>query len=91
MPDYLWKGRTPSGTIENGEITAQNPAEVQRILRERKIVPTSIRSKPKEITLPFLQGRISNRSITIFTTYHPLSMSLSSSHDASTFKIVEGV
>jgi len=67
MPDYLWKGRTPSGTIENGEITAQDPAEVQRILRERKIVPTSIRSKPKEITLPFLQGRISTRSITIFT------------------------
>jgi type IV pilus assembly protein PilC len=67
MPDYLWKGRTPSGTIENGEITAQNPAEVQRILRERKIVPTSIRSKPKEITLPFLKGRVSNRSITIFT------------------------
>jgi type IV pilus assembly protein PilC len=67
MPDYLWKGRTPSGTIENGEITAENPAEVQRILRERKIVPTSIRSKPKEITLPFLQGRVSNRAITVFT------------------------
>ena len=67
MPDYLWKGRTPSGNIENGEITAQNPAEVQRVLRERKIVPTSIRSKPREITLPFLQGRISNKSITVFT------------------------
>ena len=67
MPDYLWKGRTPSGNIENGEITAQNPAEVQRILRERKIVPTSIRSKPREITLPFLQGRISNKAITVFT------------------------
>jgi type IV pilus assembly protein PilC len=67
MPDFLWKGRTPSGTIENGEITAENPAEVQRILRERKIVPTSIRSKPKEITLPFLQGRVSNRAITVFT------------------------
>ncbi len=67
MPDYLWKGRTPSGSIENGEITAENPAEVQRILRERKIVPTSIRSKPKEITLPFLKGRVSNRSITVFT------------------------
>jgi len=67
MPDYLWKGRTPSGTIENGEITAQNPAEVQRILRERKIVPTSIRSKPKEITLPFLKGRVSTRAITVFT------------------------
>jgi type IV pilus assembly protein PilC len=67
MPEYLWKGRTPSGSIENGEITAENPAEVQRILRERKIVPTSIRSKPKEITLPFLKGRVSNRAITVFT------------------------
>jgi type IV pilus assembly protein PilC len=67
MPDYLWKGRTPSGTIENGEITAANPAEVQRILRERKIVPTSIRSKPKEITIPFLKGRVSGRAISVFT------------------------
>lgn len=67
MPDYLWKGRTPSGTIENGEITAANPAEVQKILRERKIVPTSIRSKPKEITLPFLKGRVSSRAISVFT------------------------
>ena len=67
MPDYLWKGRTPSGSIENGEITAANPAEVQRILRERKIVPTSIRSKPKEISIPFLKGRISSRAISVFT------------------------
>ncbi len=67
MPDYLWKGRTPSGTIENGEITAANPEEVQRILRERKIVPTSIRPKPKEITLPFLKGRVSSKAISVFT------------------------
>ena len=67
MPDYLWKGRTPSGNIENGEITAANPAEVQKILRERKIVPTSIRSKPKEISIPFLKGRISGRAISVFT------------------------
>jgi type IV pilus assembly protein PilC len=67
MPDYLWKGRAPSGTIENGEITAANPEEVQKILRERKIVPTSIRAKPKEITLPFLKGRVSGRAITVFT------------------------
>jgi type IV pilus assembly protein PilC len=67
MPDYLWKGRAPSGTIENGEITAANPEEVQKILRERKIVPTSIRPKPREITLPFLKGRVSSRAITVFT------------------------
>jgi type IV pilus assembly protein PilC len=67
MPDYLWKGRTPSGSIENGEIAATSPEEVQRILRERKIVPTSIRAKPKEITLPFLKGKVSSKAITVFT------------------------
>jgi type IV pilus assembly protein PilC len=67
MPDYLWKGRAPSGTIENGEITAASPEEVQKILRERKIVPTSIRPKPKEISLPFLKGRVSSRAISVFT------------------------
>jgi type IV pilus assembly protein PilC len=67
MPDYLWKGRTPSGSIENGEIAAASPEEVQRILRERKIVPTSIRAKPKEITLPFLKGKVSSKAITVFT------------------------
>jgi len=67
MPDYLWKGRTPSGTIENGEIAAASPEEVQRILRERKIVPTSIRAKPREITLPFLKGRVSGKAISVFT------------------------
>jgi len=67
MPDYLWKGRTPSGTIENGEIAAASPEEVQRILRERKIVPTSIRAKPREITLPFLKGRVSSKAISVFT------------------------
>ncbi len=67
MPIYLWKGRTPSGSIESGEIVATNPTEVHRILRERKVVPTSVRSKPKEITLPFLKGRVSSRDISVFT------------------------
>lgn len=67
MPVYLWKGRTPSGSIENGEIAASNPEEVHRILRERKVVPTSVRPKPREITLPFLKGKVSNRDISVFT------------------------
>lgn len=67
MPDYVWKGRTSSGSIESGEITADSPEEVQRILRKRKVVPTSIKPKPKEITIPFLQGRVSSRDISVFT------------------------
>lgn len=67
MPVYLWKGRTPSGSIESGEVAAGSPEEVHRILRERKVVPTSVRPKPKEITLPFLRGKVSSRDIAVFT------------------------
>lgn len=67
MPVYIWKGRTPSGSIERGEIAANNPEEVHRILRERKVVPTSVRPKPKEFTLPFLKGKVSSRDISVFT------------------------
>ncbi|MCK4420857.1 type II secretion system F family protein [candidate division WOR-3 bacterium] len=67
MPIYIWKGRTASGTIENGEIAASNPEEVHRILRERRVVPTSVRPKPREITLPFLKGKVSSKDISIFT------------------------
>ncbi len=67
MPTYLWKGRTPSGSIESGEIAADNPEDVHRILRERKVVPTSVRPKPKEISIPFLKGRVSSKDISVFT------------------------
>lgn len=67
MPIYVWKGRTPSGSIESGELVAKNPEEVHKILRERRVVPTSVRPKPKEIKIPFLQGRVSSRDISVFT------------------------
>ena len=41
MPDYLWKGRTPSGTIENGEITIEchgwGDQDIPREYRNEKI------------------------------------------------------
>ena len=67
MAEFLWKGRTASGDIQSGEITAENPQDVYRVLREKKIVPVSVRKKPKEITLPFLKKGVGLRDISVFT------------------------
>uniref|UniRef100_A0A7C4U737 Type II secretion system F family protein n=1 Tax=candidate division WOR-3 bacterium TaxID=2052148 RepID=A0A7C4U737_UNCW3 len=66
MPIYVWKGKSASGIIQTGEIVAANPQEVYNILRERKIVPTSVKPKPKQLTLPFGKG-VGLRDLSIFT------------------------
>ena len=68
MPVYLWKGRTASGRVEAGELVADTQADVFGALRARKIIPTSVRLKPKEISLPFLgKGGVGTREMAIFT------------------------
>ncbi len=67
MAEFLWKGRTASGDMQSGEITAENPQDVYKVLREKKIVPVSVKSKPKEITLPFLKKGVGLRDISVFT------------------------
>ncbi len=68
MPVYIWKGRDASGEIQTGEYTANSPQEVYRMLRDKKIVPLSVRKKPKELTLPFLKkAGVSGRDLAVFT------------------------
>lgn len=68
MPVFVWKGRTASGGVQTGELAAENQQEVFAALRARKIIPTSVRPKPKEISLPFLRGgRLGTRDLSIFT------------------------
>jgi len=68
MPTYIWKGRTASGTVQSGELTAQSQAEVFATLRTRKIIPTAVKTKPKEINLPFIgQGKVGTRDLALFT------------------------
>lgn len=68
MPAYLWKGRTATGRVEAGELVADTQADVFAALRARKIIPTSVRLKPKEISIPFLgRGGIGTRELAIFT------------------------
>lgn len=68
MPVFVWKGRSASGSVQTGELVAENQQEVFAALRAKKIIPTSVRPKPKEIGLPFLRGgRLGTRDLSIFT------------------------
>ena len=68
MPIFVWKGRSASGAVQTGELVAENQQEVFAALRAKKIIPTSVRPKPKEIGLAFLKGgRLGTRDLSIFT------------------------
>ncbi len=65
---YLWKGRTPTGEILSGEYAAESKQELINNLRKRKIVITTIRSKPKDININFgFANRITTRDLGVFT------------------------
>jgi type IV pilus assembly protein PilC len=68
MPTFVWKGRTSSGVVQSGELTAKTQAEVFSALRARKIIPTSVKTKPKDISIPFLgKGKVGTRDLALFT------------------------
>ena len=68
MPIFIWKGRTPTGGLTSGELTADNQAKVIEALRKRNIIVTSVKEKPREIKLPFLSGgRVKVKDLAIFT------------------------
>lgn len=68
MPVFVWKGRSASGSVQTGELVAENQQAVFAALRAKKIIPTSVRPKPKEISLPFMKsGRLGTRDLSIFT------------------------
>ncbi|MFQ5905520.1 MAG: type II secretion system F family protein [bacterium] len=68
MPVFVWKGRTASGSTQSGELVADSQQDVFAALRARKIIPTSVRPKPKEVTLPFPKGgKLGTRDLAIFT------------------------
>ena len=69
MPVFRYVGRTRAGVSQSGEIEAQDQNSAVALLRQRQIMVTSLRAKPKnlEITIPGLSGRVSEKEIVIFT------------------------
>lgn len=68
MSIFIWKGRTPTGGLTSGELTADNQSKVIEALRKRNIIVTSVKEKPREIKLPFLSGgKVKVKDLAIFT------------------------
>jgi len=67
MPTFIWKGRTATGGMTSGDMMASTQADVVAALRQKKIIPTSIKLKEREKGLALFGGKVSVRSLSIFT------------------------
>ncbi|UCD18545.1 MAG: type II secretion system F family protein [Candidatus Zixiibacteriota bacterium] len=56
MPVFEYKGKTLAGAQVQGELTAKSREELERILRQNRILISSIRKKPAEIRIKFGTG-----------------------------------
>lgn len=68
MTTYLWRGRTTGGNNVSGELTVSSRSELLAQLRKKRIIVTSVKQKPKEISikLPF-GGNVGTKDLAIFT------------------------
>nr|MEE4266967.1 type II secretion system F family protein [Candidatus Krumholzibacteria bacterium] len=65
---FVWKGKSAKGESLSGEYEATDSREVGEYLRKRKIVITSIKKKPKDIELKFLQKKgVGVKDLSVFT------------------------
>jgi type IV pilus assembly protein PilC len=67
MPTFIWKGRTASGATASGELAAGSQADVVAALRQKKIIPTSIKVKEEKRGIALFGGRVSRRALAVFT------------------------
>ncbi len=68
MPNFVWKGRTRAGKVEEGVLIANSKDAAAAILRRQQINVTSLRSKDRRIPLlPRFGGRVNSAKLSIFT------------------------
>ncbi len=66
MPVFEYKGKTLAGAVVSGEIKAENKAELERILRQNRIIVKSISKKAANIDIKFGTG-IARLDVSRFT------------------------
>jgi type IV pilus assembly protein PilC len=66
---FQWSGKTKTGNVESGELTAGSKEEVISQLRKRNIVPTLVQEKKKSggFSLSFGGGKVADKDIVVFT------------------------
>ncbi len=65
---YEWKGKNPKGRKIKGEMEAETPEQVRTSLERRKITPTRVRKKPKDLfeDISFLAPKVKESDVIIF-------------------------
>src|SRR5574341_1518804 len=64
---FIWEGKTRQGTVQKGEIAANNKDEVIALLRKQNILPINVAAKSREIKLQFGAPKITDKDIVILT------------------------
>jgi type IV pilus assembly protein PilC len=67
MAVFVYTGRTRGGQTINGEMEAANREAVVARLRMQQVIATGVRTKPREITIPGIGGRVTEKDIVVFT------------------------
>lgn len=69
MPVFRYSGKTRGGVAQKGEIEATTRDAAAAQLRQRQIVVTSVRAKPKglSIKIPGFGGKVKEHDLVIFT------------------------
>lgn len=68
MATFIWKGKNPKDRKVKGEMEAETADQVRSSLQRRKIVPTKIKEKPKDLfeNISFLQPKVKTKDVIIF-------------------------
>jgi type IV pilus assembly protein PilC len=66
MPEFEYKGKTMAGAQVSGVLKAKNRHDLERILRQRRVLVTSTRKKSAELNIKFGTG-IKKQDISRFT------------------------
>jgi type IV pilus assembly protein PilC len=67
MAVFVFSGRTRGGQTITGEMEAANREAVVARLRSQQVIATAVRSKPKDITIPGLGTKVTDKDIVVFT------------------------
>jgi type IV pilus assembly protein PilC len=67
MPVFTYRGTNRAGSAVSGEMSANNKAELQGLLRRQQITPTKMSEKGKEFNLPSFGAGVSAKELAIFT------------------------
>ncbi len=69
MPVFAYRGRTRTGQLVAGQMEANSPEAVVAQLRQQRVMPTSVKGKPKPIQLkiPGFGGKVKDKELAVFT------------------------